>query len=67
MPLYKVVNSNLKQDTLGSYWEFYYTYQVNDSLDLKGGVAMADPNNASGDTFHLNDWTAIGAEATFKF
>ena len=67
LPLYKVVNSNLKQDTLGSYWEFYYTYQVNDSLDLKGGVAMADPNNASGDTFHLNDWTAIGAEATFKF
>ena len=67
LPLYKVVNSNLKQDTLGSYWEIYYTYQVNDSFDVKGGVAMADPNTASGDTLELYDWTAIGAEATFRF
>ena len=67
LPLYKVVNSELRQDTLGAYWEIYYTYYVNDSFDLKGGVAMADPNTASGDTLELYDWTAIGAEATFKF
>ena len=67
LPLYKVVNSDLKQDTLGAYWEIYYTYPVNDSFDLKGGVAMADPNTASGDTLELYDWTAIGVEATFKF
>ena len=67
LPLYKLANSNLKQDTLGSYWEIYYTYQVNDSFDVKGGVAMADPNTASGDTLELYDWTAIGAEATFRF
>ena len=67
LPLYKVVNSDLKQDTLGAYYEIYYAYPVNDSFDLKGGVAMADPNTASGDTLELYDWTSIGAEVTFKF
>ena len=68
IPLYKVVSStDWNQDTLGSYLEVYYTQPVNDSLDLTYGVAMAEPDTDSGDSFELYDYTAIGAQATFKF
>ena len=68
IPLYKVVSStDWNKDTLGSYLEVYYTQSVNDSLDLTYGVAMADPDTTDGDSFELYDYTAIGAQATFKF
>jgi hypothetical protein len=68
IPLYNVVSStDLNQDTLGSYFEVYYTQPVNDSFDLTYGVAMASPDTTSGDSFELLDYTAIGAQATFKF
>ena len=68
IPLYNLASStDLNRDTLGSYLEVYYTYPVNDSFDLTYGVAMADPEKGTGDTFELYDYTAIGAQATFKF
>ena len=68
IPLYNVVSStDLNHDTLGSYFEVYYTHPVNDSLDLTYGIAAADPDTDSGDSFELYDFTAIGAQATFKF
>ena len=54
-------------DTLGSYLEVYYTQPVNDSLDLTYGVAIANPDTDSGDSFELYEYTAVGAQATFKF
>ena len=66
--LYNVQSStNLDSDTLGSYLEVYYTHPVNDSLDLTYGIAAADPDTDSGDSFEMYDYTAIGAQATFKF
>ena len=68
IPLYNVVSStDWNKDTLGSYLEVYYTQPVNDSLDLTYGISMADPDTESGDSFELYDYTAIGAQATFKF
>ena len=66
--LYNVQSStNLDSDPLGSYIEVYYTHPVNDSLDLTYGIAAADPDTDSGDSFEMYDYTAIGAQATFKF
>ena len=68
IPLYNVASStDFNSDTLGTYVEVYYTQPVNDSLDLIYGVAFADPDTDSGDSFTLYDYTAIGAAATFKF
>ena len=68
IPLYNVASStDFNQDTIGSYIEVYYTHPVNDSLDLTYGIAAADPDTDSGDSFELYDFTAIGAQATFKF
>ena len=68
IPLYNVASStDWNHDTLGSYLEVYYTHPVNDSLDLTYGIAAADPDTDSGDSFELYDYTAIGAQATFKF
>jgi hypothetical protein len=68
IPLYNVVSStDFNADTLGSYLEVYYTHPVNDSLDMTYGVALADPDTDSGDSFELYDYSAIGAQATFKF
>jgi hypothetical protein len=68
IPLYNVKTStDYNQDTIGSYIEVYYTHPVNDSLDLTYGIAAADPDTDSGDSFELYDFTAIGAQATFKF
>ena len=77
-PFYKVPDLNgdrIQQDDLGSFVEVYYTYNVNDSLMLRPGVAFAMPIQDSDDiaagnddlAFFLFDRTAIGLEATFKF
>ena len=68
IPLYNVKSStDFDQDTLGTYLEVYYTQPINDSLDLTYGIAMAEPDDSNGDSFTLYDYTAVGAQATFKF
>ena len=61
---YTVIGSTAYADTLGEFAEFYYTYDVNDSLEVTTGVSFAIPDNKS--TYWL-DRTAVGAGATFKF
>ena len=56
--------SNGNADPLGEFAEIYYTYDVNDSMELTGGFSFAMPDNA-GTTWI--DRTAVGLEATFKF
>ena len=68
IPLYNVVSStDFNEDNLGSYLEVYFTQPVNDSLDLTYGFAVAEPDTDSGDSFELYEYTAVGAQATFKF
>ena len=57
-------NNNLVQDYVGEFAEIYYTYPVNDALELSGGVAFAMPDS---DGLVWIDRTAIGGGATFKF
>ena len=65
--------SVIKGDDLGSFVEVYYTYDVNDSFQIKPGVSFAFPtSNANTPTtddvsFYLLDRTAVGLEASFKF
>ena len=65
--------SVIKGDDLGSFVEVYYTYDVNDSFQIKPGVSFALPtSNANTPTtddvaFYLLDRTAVGLEASFKF
>ena len=65
--------SVIKGDDLGSFVEVYYTYDVNDSFQIKPGVSFAWPtSNANTPTtddvsFYLLDRTAVGLEASFKF
>jgi hypothetical protein len=77
-PFFKVPDLNgtlIKGDDLGSFFELYYTYNVNDSLTITPGVAFAMPATdaasiAAGSddlAFYLYDRTAIGVGATFKF
>ena len=77
-PFYKVPDLNgtlIKGDDLGSFFELYYTYNVNDSITITPGVAFAMPATdaasiAAGSddlAFYLYDRTAIGVGATFKF
>jgi hypothetical protein len=77
-PFYKIPDLNgdrIQQDDLGSFVEVYYTYNVNDSLTLRPGVAFAMPTQDADDiaagnddlAFFLIDRTAIGVEAAFKF
>ena len=61
---YTVIGSTAYADTLGEFAEIYYTYDVNDSLEVTTGVSFAIPDNKS--TYWL-DRTAVGAGATFKF
>ena len=68
LPLLNVISStDYDSDTLGTYYEFYYTHPVNDSLDLMYGITFAEPDTDDGDSFELYDYTAVGAQATFKF
>jgi len=77
-PFFKVPSlsgTTVKGDDLGSYFELYYTYDVNDSLSITPGIAFALPAQdaatlaAEGDdlAFYLIDRTAVGVGATFKF
>ena len=65
--------SVIKGDDLGSFVELYYTYDVNDSVQIKPGVSFAlptsDANTPTTDdvAFYLLDRTAVGLEASFKF
>ena len=61
----QVVNGELPSESLGEYAELYYTFDVNDSLEITTGIAFAMPDD-EGD-FFFNDQTAVGAEAIFKF
>ncbi len=61
---YTVIGSTAYADTLGEFAEIYYTYDVNDSLEVTTGVSFAIPDDKS--TYWL-DRTAVGAGATFKF
>ena len=76
IPFYKIPDLNkavIKGDDTGSYIEVYYTYNVNDSLQIKPGIAFAMPaddanSNTTDDVYtYLYDWTAVGVEAAFKF
>ena len=75
-PFYRVPDLNqavVKGDDLGSFVELYYTYNVNDSVQIKPGVSFAlptsDANTPTTDdlSFFLRDRTAVGLEASFKF
>ena len=77
-PFFKVPDLNgdrVEQDDLGSFVEVYYTYNFNDSLTLRPGVAIAMPTQDADDiaagnddlAFSLVERTAIGVGATFKF
>ena len=61
---YTVIGSTAYADTLGEFAEIYYTYDVNDSLEVTTGVSFAIPDNKSA---YWLDRTAVGAGATFKF
>ncbi len=60
-------------DEIGSYVELYYTHNINDSLQIKPGITITLPTDHASTTstddveFYLQDWTAIGVEAAFKF
>ena len=77
-PFYKVPDSNVdevKGDDLGSFIELYYTYNVNDSLSIRPGVAFTMANSNAADiaagsddlAFYLVDRTAVGVGVDFKF
>ena len=76
-PFYKLPDVNeavVKKDDLGSFAEIYYTYNFNDSLEIKPGIAFAIQNgkalsrNPNDDiSFELIDRTIIGLETVFKF
>jgi len=55
---------NVTADYLGEFAEIYYTYDVNDSIEVVSGIswAVGDRNG----TYWI-DRTAIGSEVTFKF
>ena len=60
------VEGKVRAESLGSYGEIYYTYDVNDSLEVRSGFSFAMPDDEDEGMF-FNDQTAFGAEATFKF
>ena len=76
VPFYIVHDSSgtkIDEDDLGSYIEFYYTYEINDSLVIKPGVSYALPSTHANSfpnddvAFYLLDQNIYGIEATFKF
>ena len=76
IPFYIVHDSSgtkIDEDDLGSYIEFYYTYEINDSLVIKPGVSYALPSTDADSfpnddvAFYLLDQNVYGIEATFKF
>ena len=61
-----VVAGKARSESLGAYGEIYYTYDVNDSLEIRSGFSFAMPDDED-EGFFFIDQTAFGAEATFKF
>jgi len=61
----EIWGTNGKAETLGELAEIYYTYDVNDSMEITGGFSWAMPDNDGSWTWR--DQTAVGVEATFKF
>ena len=74
-PFFKLTDSTtLKSDDLGSYFELYYTYNINDSMTITPGFAFTMPSSDLASTTatsdvdtYLIDRTTVGVEATFKF
>ena len=75
-PFYRIPKvGEVRSDDLGSFFELYYTYNVNDSLEITPGIAFAMPYQDAADiaagsdvlAYYLYDRTAIGIGATFKF
>ena len=75
-PFYRIPEvGEVRSDDLGSFFELYYTYNVNDSLEITPGIAFAMPYQDAADiaagsdvlAYYLYDRTAIGIGATFKF
>ena len=61
---FTVSGSTVSADSLGEFAEIYYTYDVNDSVEVTGGVSFAMGDETG---VYWLDRTAVGAEATFKF
>ena len=61
---YNVIGSTAYADAIGEFAELYYTYDVNDSMEITGGVSFAMGDDSG---IYWLDRTAVGAEATFKF
>ena len=61
---YVISTGKATADTLGEFAEVYYTYDVNDSVEVTGGVSFAMGDDSG---VYWLDRTAVGAEATFKF
>ena len=61
---YVISTGKATADNLGEFAEVYYTYDVNDSVEVTGGVSFAMGDNSG---VYWLDRTAVGAEATFKF
>ena len=61
---YSVSGSTASSDDLGEFAEIYYTYDVNDSMEITGGISFA---MGDGDGVEWLDRTAFGGSATFKF
>jgi len=60
--------NNGNADALGELAEIYYTYDVNDSMEITGGFSWAMPDEAqTTSNWTWRDQTAVGVEATFKF
>ena len=61
---FTVSGTKVSADSLGEFAEVYYTYDVNDSMEITGGVSFAMGDDTG---VYFLDRTAVGAEATFKF
>ncbi len=61
---YVISTGKASADSLGEFGEIYYTYDVNDSVEIAGGISFAMGDSTG---VYWIDRTAVGAEATFKF
>ena len=61
---YVVSGTTVTPDSLGEFAELYYTYDVNDSTEITGGVSFAMGDDTG---VYWLDRTAVGGEVTFKF
>ena len=61
---FSVSGTTVSADYLGEFAELYYTYDMNDSVEITGGVSFAMSDDTG---VYWLDRTAVGAGATFKF